>query len=322
MAHLIDNTAGVNAIAYRGETPWHGLGAKMAENEPLESWIVRAGLGWQAKKTPVLFGDDNGIQTLTGKSVIYRDDTRAPLGVVGDGYQIVQPRDVIEFYRDLTERHGFQMETAGAIKEGRTVWALARTGDAMRISGTDVVGGYLLLSTSFDGTAATTGRFTTVRVVCNNTLTAAHNSKPQVSVGHRSKFDMDAAKVKLGVGDTFANFQLEAQRMAEVGVTPQKAIEYFLAVYHNMTSAQIVEAQAQKTTDKTIERLAQHFIAGPGAELASAKGTVWGLLNAVTYDVDHSSRARSNDSRLNSAWFGQGERTKNAARELALALAA
>lgn len=329
MAHMIDSTTGRDAIAYVGQTPWHGLGTKMAENEPLDAWRIRAGLDWEAVKTPVLFANGgtfpNGDAmhgTMADRSVLFRSDTKAALGVVGSGYQIVQPRDVIEFYRDLTERHGFRMETAGAIRDGKVIWALARTGDVMRVSGNDVVDGFLLLSTSFDGSAATTGRFTTVRVVCNNTLTAAHNSKPQVSVGHRSVFDMDAAKIKLGVGDAFSTFQIEAQQMAEKGVDVKQAIEFFLAVYHDMTSANIVDAQQQKTTDKTIARLAHHFTAGPGAELRSAKGTAWGLLNAVTFDVDHSTRARSADSRLNSAWFGDGERIKNKARELALAIAA
>lgn len=322
MAHLIDQTTGRDAIAYVGETPWHGLGAKLGENEPLEVWIPRAGLDWEAIKTPALFDDGAGIQTVEGKAVLHRSDTRAPLGIVSSSYQIVQPREVIEFYRDLVESHGFRLETAGAIKEGRVVWALARTGDDMRVSGNDVVNGYLLLSTSFDGSAATTGRFTTVRVVCNNTLTLANrDAKPAVSVSHRSMFDADAAKIKLGIGD-FAKFQNEAQQMAEKGVDTKQAIEFFLAVYHDMTSAQIVEAQNQKTTDKTIERLAHHFVAGPGADLRSAKGTAWGLLNAVTFDIDHSTRARSADSRLASAWFGDGERVKNKARELALAIAA
>lgn len=45
---------------------------------------------------------------------------------------------------------------------------------------------------------------------------------------------------------------------------------------------------------------------GRGAELAAAKGTAWGLLSAVTEFVDHERRARSQEYRLDSAWFGQG----------------
>lgn len=328
MAHLIDMTAGINAIAYRGELPWHGLGQRMEDGESLDAWRVRAGLDWSARLAPVHYGvsgadDADAMRSFDAKAVLYRDDTGAPLGIVSPRYQIVQPRDVLEFYRDLTERHGFEMETAGAIKEGRVVWALARTGNTMRVAGNDVVNGYLLLSTSYDGNMATTGRFTTVRVVCNNTLTAAHDSKPQVSVPHSTLFNMDAAKIRLGVGDAFVRFEEEAATLAERPVTTRQAIEYFLAVYHGMTAAEVASnPRAQANADKTIARLAQHFTAGPGADLRSAKGTAWGLLNAVTYDIDHASRCRTRDAALMSAWYGRGEQVKNKARELALALAA
>jgi phage/plasmid-like protein (TIGR03299 family) len=327
MAHLIDQ------MAFVGQTPWHGLGAKLEENEPLDLWRTRAGLGWEAKTSPVRYAYES-IDLLTGErkreartaeglNVIYRSDTGKALATVSDGYRIVQPAEVIEFYRDLTESHGFKMETAGSLKEGRVIWALARAdAEAMRICGNDAIGGYLLLSTSFDGSAATTGRFTTVRVVCNNTLTAATaNGKAPVNVSHRAMFDANAAKVTLQVGDAFTKFQEEAQRMAESGVNTSQAIDFFLNVYHGITAGGVTD-ENRKATDKTIARLSRHFIAGPGADLRSARGTVWGLLNAVTFDLDHACRAHSPENRFASAQFGRGETIKEKARELALALAA
>jgi phage/plasmid-like protein (TIGR03299 family) len=326
MAHLIDR------MAFTGETPWHGLGAVMQPDEPLDIWRIRAGLGWEAKASPVRFAcertdaDGNALReakTFDGMNVIYRGDTGMPLSTVSDGYNIVQPRDVIEFYRDLTDSHGFKMETAGSLKGGRTIWALAKADtDAMRISGVDVIGGYLLLSTSFDGSSSTTGRFTTVRVVCNNTLTAANNNgKAPVNVSHRAMFNADAAKITLKVGDAFTKFQEDAQRMAETGVSKEQAVEFFLKVFHNMTPSEVNDDNRAKI-EKTMARLGRHFTAGPGAELRSAKGTAWGLLNAVTFDLDHVCRAHSDENRFASAQFGRGETIKERARDLALALAA
>jgi hypothetical protein len=59
---------------------------------------------------------------------------------------------------------------------------------------------------------------------------------------------------------------------------------------------------------------------GRGADLVSARGTAWGLVNAVTQYVDHESGAKSVDHRLDRAFFGTGEDLKNRAMEAALAL--
>jgi hypothetical protein len=61
---------------------------------------------------------------------------------------------------------------------------------------------------------------------------------------------------------------------------------------------------------------------GRGADLDSAKGTAFGLLNAVTEFVDHERKARNTDNRLDSAWFGQGANIKQKALEQALLMAA
>ncbi len=61
---------------------------------------------------------------------------------------------------------------------------------------------------------------------------------------------------------------------------------------------------------------------GMGAELASSAGTAWGLLNSVTEFIDHRRRSRGDDSRRDSAWFGQGAALKQKAWDEALKLVA
>jgi phage/plasmid-like protein (TIGR03299 family) len=323
MSHLIDETTGRAAIAYRGETPWHGLGFQMKGNETIDQWRERAGLSWTAESAPVEYrpvGKSMARKIVDDKVVLYRSDTLAPLGIVGAGYKIVQPEDVIEFYRELAASHGFEMETAGALRGGKVIWALAKTGEGAQIVKGDRVEGYVLMSTSFDATMSTTIRNTTVRVVCNNTLqmaTGKGTAKPAVNVSHRSMFNAEAARIKLGFDGQFSAFAGEAQAMAKRVVTPKETVAFFLKAYHDMQADQIVEAQLQKTTDKTIARLAEHFMHAPGAELAGQ--TAWGLLNAVTFDLDHV-LGRSQDTRLASSWYGKGAGIKAKAYDLALNL--
>ena len=178
---------GLNDIRLTDSRAFGGDGIHATANSAaVDELVQRAGLGWEAKTSPVLFEDDAGIQQAPGRKVIYRSDNRAPLAVVSDRFQVVQPRDVIEFYRDLTERHGFTLTKAGAVKGGKIIYAKAETGDIMRVHGNDVLKGYVLLSTSFDGSLATTARFSTLRLVCMNGLTVGEDLAPVVRVSDRT----------------------------------------------------------------------------------------------------------------------------------------
>lgn len=178
----------VQSMAYVGQEPWHGLGNRLIPHEPLEVWAKEAGLDWQIQAGDVRYvagGDTVGsIHAFPGQKVLYRSDSQLPLAVVSDRFKTVQPVEILEFYRDLTEIGGFELETAGVLKGGRKLWALARTGQSVTLKGRDEVRGYLLLATACDGTLATTAQFTSVRVVCNNTLAIA--------------LDEDAGAVRVG----------------------------------------------------------------------------------------------------------------------------
>jgi phage/plasmid-like protein (TIGR03299 family) len=172
MAHLIEN------MAYVGETPWHGLGNSLTPHQPIEVWAQQAGMDWRIESSNVSYMAQNErgqniILPYEEQRVLYRSDTHAPLSVVSQRYQEVQPLEILEFYRDLTEQSGFELETAGVLKGGKKFWALAKTGQTSALKGKDVSNGYILLATACDGTLATTAQFTSIRVVCNNTLAIA-----------------------------------------------------------------------------------------------------------------------------------------------------
>jgi len=170
MAAIIDSSNDRENMAYIGKVPWHGLGNAMQDGMDVDQWRVEAGLDWAVNRSSVKYAGDDGVTyEIPDQHVLYRDDTKANFGVVSDRYKIVQPAEVIEFYRDLTETYGFEMETAGSLDGGKRIWALARTGKSMRVKGQDQVDGYLLLATSYDRSIATRAAFTSVRVVCNNT---------------------------------------------------------------------------------------------------------------------------------------------------------
>ncbi|KQW61514.1 DUF932 domain-containing protein [Variovorax sp. Root411] len=322
MAHLLEK------MAYVGQTPWHKLGNQLPAKQPLEVWAKAAGMDWTIRETPVRFMADQAgalgsIKTFEDQKVLYRSDTKAPLSVVSNRYQVVQPKEVLEFYKDLVEISGYELETAGVLKSGRKFWALARTGKESALKGTDVVKGYILLATSCDGTLATTATPTTIRVVCNNTLSIALNGATSaVKVPHSTSFDADAVKRQLGIAVSgWDSFIYKMKTLSERKVKTHESMNFFLKVLCQTDSH--ADAALGLTNERALKKVqALYDGQGRGAELAAAKGTAWGLLNAVTEFVDHERRARNQEYRLDSAWFGQGAALKQRALDHALQLAA
>lgn len=318
----------VNTMAYVGQQPWHGLGNQLSPKQPIEVWAKQAGMDWQIEETEVRFvsgsaGSNLGsIHSFPEQKVLYRSDTKAPLSVVSSRYQVVQPSEILEFYRDLTDVGGFELETAGVLKDGKKLWALARTGQSVSLKGKDQVNGYLLLATACDGTLATTAQFTSVRVVCNNTLAIALNDgSGAVKVPHRSQFDAQAVKRQLGIAiSSWDGFMARMKALADCKVNDTAAEAFFRRVLTYPTSA---SQPVQATNDSAIKAVQSLYGSrGMGATLASASGTAWGLLNSVTEFVDHQRRARSDDHRRDAAWFGTGAALKQKAWDEAMKLVA
>lgn len=322
MAHLVQQ------MAYVGAEPWHGLGNRLPAQQPLEIWQKAAGMDWTIQETPVRFMADTigglgTIHSFDDQKVLYRSDTKEALSVVSQRYQVVQPKEVLEFYRDLTDVSGYELETAGVLKGGKKFWALAKTGQSTALKGNDQVNGYFLLATSCDGTLATTATPTTVRVVCNNTLTIAVNGASQaIKVPHSTRFDPQAVKQQLGIAvSQWDGFMYRIKTLAERKVKSHEAMNYFLRVMCDVQPGVIDPVGL--ANERALKRVqALYDGQGKGAELEAAKGTAWGLLNAVTEYVDHERRARSTEYRMDSAWFGQGAVLKQRALDTALQLVA
>ena len=342
MAHQVEQ------MAYVGDTPWHGLGNHLTQNQPLEIWAKQAGMDWRIESSDVSYMAQNErgqsiILPYEEQRVLYRSDTHAPLSVVSQRYQEVQPMEILEFYRDLTEQSGFELETAGVLKGGKKFWALARTGQSTALKGKDVSNGYILLATACDGTLATTAQFTNIRVVCNNTLAIAlrgqSSSAGVVKVPHSTKFDADKVKQQLGISvRAWDEHMYEMKQLSQRKVTQGEAAAYFDAVFNN-TSLSIADQEENiiqfyrniahpnpakeksEPNGRAMSKAMNMFNGqGRGAELSSAKDTAYGLLCSITEFADHERRAMSTDHRLDSAWFGAGAALKQRGLEQALRL--
>ncbi len=315
----------VETMAYAGEKPWHGLGNKLAPQQSIDTWKKQAGMDWQIEQSEVRYISGSNhlgvINAFPEQKVLYRSDTKAPLAVVSKRFHVVQPGEILEFYRDLTAYNGFELETAGVLREGRKFWALAKTGQSTTLKGRDRVDGYLLLATACDGTLATTAQFTSVRVVCSNTLSIAlGNASSAIKVPHRSQFDPDAVKRQLGITvSSWDGFVTRMKALVARPVDPDTVEGLLRRVFTYAApegKAVVVNEQALATVRSLYEG------GGRGALMASSRGTAWGLVNSVTEFIDYHRRARSDDHRRDAAWFGQGAQIKQRAWDEAMKLVA
>lgn len=338
MTAAISIVRGKAEMAYVGEKPWHGLGQELTPGAPIEVWAREAGMDWKVNRSKVRYATEKSgsFREWPARHVLFRSDTKTAMSIVSDGYQIVQPQRVLEFFHGTAAENNLTLETAGTLHGGARYWALAKTGHELRVAGTDLLKGYVLLATSCDGSLATTAKFTSVRVVCQNTLSAAlGDRREEIRVLHSSKFDETKVKMNLGlIAEDWKEFGDRANVLAGVKVSKKAAVltlikafgdyekfEADLAKFRQLVdpSGKAFEEQPNVSVMANVIKLFDGKARGAG--LKSSTGTAWGLVNAATEYFDHAA-GRSPDTRLMSAWFGGNADRKDRLVEEALKLAA
>lgn len=364
MSHALDFSRGKAAIAYnaKGGKPWHGLGEAKPEGVEwsLDDWVSNAGLDFEVVKAPAIyqvpnpnfdrekvtqrfgkFYDENNkviepmlTRPYENRAVLYRSDTLEPLSVMSEShYTPAQPRDLLAGLMDLTKGSGFEMEVAGALKGGKVVWGLAKRIDGHGDIAGDVIKPYVLLLNSYDGTYARTGRLTSVRVVCQNTVSLSGMMDGATTAKQRNSAEFSLEKANLlfdALGEfdsAFAQYLDASRAMAKVTMTSDSLRRFFTKLYapkafadeENWKNSPIDFDKATKNAENNVATLETLFRDSPGSNLESAERSLWGALNAVTFYHDHAARTKG-DKRWESATLGNGNRAKDKALELAMSL--
>lgn len=316
MAHMVEIIDGKAQMAYAGETPWHGLGTKVpADLSPLQM-LDAAGLDWNVDLYPA-YADVAGQKIYSGRSVLVRDRDNRVLDTVGDDWKPVQNSDAFQFFNDFVAQGDMEMHTAGSLRDGQIVWALAKVKDSFELFGGDQVDSYLLFTNPHKYGQSIDVRFTPIRVVCNNTLTLSLNqqAKNSVKVSHRQEFDGDRVKEMLGIAkEKLVSYKEMAQHLGSKRYTNESVVEYFQRVFPVLTQKQDSKKELSKSAQMALDIMDQQ----PGAEFA--EGSWWQAFNAVTFMTDHVI-GRNADNRLQSAWYGANKNLKIKALETAVEMA-
>lgn len=315
MAHEIEMIDGKAQMAYAGDTPWHGLGTRVPSDLTPEQMLEAAGLDWEVEKVEA-FAKVGGKNVSVNRSALVRTSDNKILDVVSNDWNPVQNSEAFEFFNDFIAEGDMEMHTAGSLKGGQIVWALAKLKDSFELFGGDRVDSYLHFTNFHKYGFSTDVRFTPIRVVCNNTLTLSLNTKVErmVKISHRREFDGDNVKMMLGIAaEKLAKYKEMAQFLGSKRYNSENIVDYFKRVFP-VAGGDKTKKEISKSANIALGILNTQ----PGAEFA--QGTWWQAFNSVTYLTDHLA-GRTADTRLTSAWYGSNKGLKTTALETAIEMA-
>ena len=257
---------------------------------------MQSGLDWNVSlrklyvKRPAADGAQD-FQLIHDHYSVCRDSDHRILGVVGKKFTPIQNRDAFKFLDELAGMLTY--ETAGSLLGGRVVFMLANLDNDIILgnSNEDTVKTYLLLANSHDGTKALTVRLTTVRVVCNNTLSLALGQEgKKFKIHHTSN---SARNISTKVQDAAEFLGLVHNRVNSLGqymhqLTQTSVTDEMLAGFVERMFPTPPDPEDDTRQRKNArEAMTSWYFDGPGQELSTARGTAWGLLNAATGYATH-----------------------------------
>jgi phage/plasmid-like protein (TIGR03299 family) len=267
------------------EVAWHGLGVVTEGTLPAREAFETADALFTVEKRelqyPVWDYETQfiGVQ-MSGSYGIVRTDTQALLGVVSKQYEIVQNDSLLrmaEFIREEAD-----MDCVIVLSDGAKVCFTA----TLRGAETDIVPGdtvkrRIVGYLGHDGKTGCGAKFTNVRVVCQNTLTAAlSGTGASSSITHKGTANANFDSLIQSIDVTRQDFATECDLMREFSrfsITSSQFNDFVDEVYN------IDEGQAFRKRDKITAAMNR----GYGVEFNP--GTLWSAYNAIT-QVETSTR--------------------------------
>lgn len=306
MAANINVENGVASFFSVKEKAWHGLGTILDKCPTSEEAMAYAGLNYDVELAPlyakfqevtvpdaksltkVLKLETNTTQyyntkEVGGKYATFRTDNNAVFGVVGSKYHIVQNREAFSFFDAIVGENQAIYETAGALGNGEIVFITAKLPDYIRV-GNDDIEKYLLFTMAHDGSVAIKAMFTPIRVVCNNTLTAAiKGAKDKISLRHTKnvKDKLEEAHKILGITNMLSNELSDIYNIMAKKRIQENEFEAYIRKSLGLDISLTIDEIPTKSKN-VIESIKEYNEIGAGQQLEVCKGTVYGAYQAIT----------------------------------------
>lgn len=317
-----------NKMAYTGEVPWHKLGTRFDQEFTTTQAIEAAGLGFVVTKEPIYRKVGHGHAEVPGKFLTVNNDNQEILGLVGDRYEVLQNADAFGWFDEVMAETGARFQTAGALGNGERIWLMAKLPESFAPVFGDKVEQFCLLSTGHDGGpgSSVTIRFTPIRVVCQNTLTAAtRTSREFVTMRHtesvQGRLKMTAVLIK-DMREHFTRLGECFQEFAEFRIDDAWLDEFEKMLFGSEPTDKKTEA-SRNIWMRKIEMFDERLKMGKGVDLPGVAGTAWHAYNAAVefadYDFPMQKKASESD-RVQSILWGRANEFKQMAFNATMAL--
>lgn len=317
---------------------WHDLGKVFDAPLTTKVALEESHANFKVQKQPIVAlspelltmvenGDNINPQMLKdliveGTVATMRTDLNETLGIVGDGYGIVQNEDAFAFIDNLcTGGEGTPcIESAGVLGHGERVFITAKFPEPIRLAhkDNDLVEMYIVFTTSHDGKGAVTAMVTPIRVVCNNTLNAAfHNNSGRWNVRHTTNVNNRLANVAeatraLNLYDVYkAEFEDKMSLLAKVHLTDNEVKRFAVRslvsddiwkVYVN--SGYNIESDDISTKTKNQYHALMNTIYGGVGQNILERNTALHVYNGLTCYLDNVARNKDNEKQFKSIMEG------------------
>ena len=298
-------------VSSNGEVAWHGLGQVVESTMTAAECIEKANLDYEVVKTPN-FTEYEGEKILKEDEFsTVRTDTKQALGTVRKRYEIVQNKDAFGFFDAIIDSGEAIFETAGALGKGERIFVTAKLPEDLLVAGEEC-NKYIVLTNSHDGTSSIVAGFTTIRVVCNNTLQAAmRDLTNKVSIEHRTgakerlseayKIMQIGSKYMDGVGEIF-------NAMAKTKLEDDELMKYIenvmKAEYVSQTPTEQEKDEMSTRFKNRVNAIYEFSQTHPTQLTEAAKGTLWGAYNAISGYYNYIQKYDSQEQKFKSQMFG------------------
>lgn len=331
--HGITETDGV---VFHKEKAWHGLGTIVEDAPTTDEALQLAGMDWLVLQTPEIGAAVGGHVIQTDKwQLNVRDDTGDILGCVSSGYQPIQNHDLAKFASDLSMDSVVKVESAGSLFGGKKVWFLLKT-DTFNVGpADDPVTPYILLANGHDGSLSFTGMTTSVRVVCNNTLSWAMAGSGKVfNYKHTENIRTRLPDARKKMNDALVgrqDFEDACKHLRNRTMTTEQVQSFFLEVYARVVDP-IVKTTAEERavpygedstlTDRRYENAFSNIYDMSmtfDMERDVAGATYWNAFNATSRWLQNRTRKGGDTQAVNKV---MGAAADNTSKAFKMALAA